>query len=365
MKILQIFPGKVWGGAEQYILDLGKALTQKGHDVCYIAKDTPAIIQRLNGTITFEIIPANDIFSIKTFLALKAILASHTPDIIHIHDTSFVAPTIMAVKSTGLSAKTILTRHIARHSRTNPLFRPLYRKLHSIVFVSNLAKTYWKEVNPWMPENRCIVIHNSIPDTAIATADSLRGIYSIPQNVPLLIFAGRVRKSKGCETIVRALARLKEKDFAMIFIGRCKPADYSGKIMRIASQGGIADRVFIHGFTTTPRSLMAQADIGLCPSIVREACPLSPMEFMQSGIPVISTTNGGQTEYLHNGTNALLIAPDNDAQLSEAVAQLLDDAPLRKKIGNNAQESFRKHLAYDKFISNMEMAYFNSPDINQ
>ena len=43
MKIVQIFPGKIWGGAEQYVLDLGFHLIELGHDVVFVAIDSPQI----------------------------------------------------------------------------------------------------------------------------------------------------------------------------------------------------------------------------------------------------------------------------------------------------------------------------------
>lgn len=359
MKILQVFPGKVWGGAEQYILDLGKALIEKGHEVYFVAKNIHTITQRLCEEVKFETIPAADCLKIKTTNTFKDILSKTKPDVVHIHDTSFVFPLMTAKRALRFDTKVILTRHIARHTRTIPLFRPLYRRLHCIVFVSHLAKKYWTDVNSWMPEEKCHVVHNSIPDIRLHGEENLRKQYRIPDTTPLLVFAGRVRKSKGCETILQALAMLKEKDFAMVFIGKCKPADYGNKLMKTANEAGIAERVFIHGFTTNPRTLMAQADIGLCPSIVREACPLSAMEFMQTGVAIISTNNGGQTEYLEDKKSALLVNPANVRQLSFAISELLDNSKLRNEIGKNARNTFQKKLSYDIFATNIENIYLS------
>ena len=47
MKILQIIPGKIWGGAEQYIVDLGRELEARGHEVTYLAYDREAVTAQL------------------------------------------------------------------------------------------------------------------------------------------------------------------------------------------------------------------------------------------------------------------------------------------------------------------------------
>ena len=43
MKIVHIFPGKVWGGAEQYVLDLGEALRKRGYEVSYVARPSKEV----------------------------------------------------------------------------------------------------------------------------------------------------------------------------------------------------------------------------------------------------------------------------------------------------------------------------------
>lgn len=47
MRILQIIPGKIWGGAEQYIVDLSKALVDRGHTVDYLCHDREAVTSQL------------------------------------------------------------------------------------------------------------------------------------------------------------------------------------------------------------------------------------------------------------------------------------------------------------------------------
>jgi hypothetical protein len=48
MKILHIFASKTWGGGEQYVLELGKKLIEKGHNVFFISKKSPIIANKVN-----------------------------------------------------------------------------------------------------------------------------------------------------------------------------------------------------------------------------------------------------------------------------------------------------------------------------
>ncbi len=358
MNILQIFPGKVWGGAEQYVLDLGSAFQKRGQTISYVARNSNALTTRLSTQTPFSTIPKNDILGISTILHLRKILKETQPDLIHIHDTKFVMPTVVARWLCKSPAKIILTRHIARASRTNILYRPFFRKLHRIIFVSDLACSLWQSANKWINKNFCTVVHNSIPDTTpIKTNINLRDKYSIPTDVPIIIFSGRIRKSKGCATLIEALGKLNHLKFALVFVGKCKPLNYDKQLLTLAEEYGIADRIYFHGFCDNARSIMAQADIGVVPSIVREACPLTPMEFMQQGICVITTNNGGQVEYITHESTGLIVAPNNSTQLSNVLELALTNDVLRQNIGQQSQLHFNENLNYDKFVDAITAVY--------
>ncbi len=359
MNILQIFPGKVWGGAEQYVVDLGAALVEKGHNVSYLACNSKAVLQRLSGELQVSTLPFACALDIYSIVKLGGIIKSGKIDIVHIHDVRFVPIAVLAKRMSGCSVKVILTRHIARASRTNILYRGLFKELHSIIFVSDLAKRMWYSVNGWMPQDKCKVVHNSIPDLADDFTEDLRARYNIPEHTPLIIFTGRVRKSKGCAVIVEALARIKHLPYFMLFIGTCKPKDYGNELIALAKKHGIADRVALYGFSNKTRCLIKCADIGVAPSIVKEALGLSPMEFMQAGKAVIATNNGAQPEYILSGKTGFLVAPDSVQELSDALKRLLESESLREQTGSAAQEYFNKELNYNKFIENILGVYQN------
>lgn len=79
----------------------------------------------------------------------------------------------------------------------------------------------------------------------------------------------------------------------MVFVGRCKPENYVGKLLQNAERLGIKDRIHLIGFTSNVRNFVCEAYIALAPSIVREQCSLSQLEFMQTGKCIITTNNGG------------------------------------------------------------------------
>ncbi len=352
MKVVQIFPGRIWGGAEQYILDLGKALEKRGHEVVYLSRDSKAVKRRLEGNVSFMALPFRGALDICSAISLSRIVRKTMAEVIHVHDKTFVPLAIAAVWLSGRKeVKVVFTRHIARASRVNFVFRRMFKKLHSIIFVSDLSKRLWTSVNGWMPEGKCRVVHNSIPETDKAEGESLREKYGIPKRIPLIVYSGRVRRSKGCAVLVKALGRIRELNFALVFVGACKPEGYSRKLWQLAEKSGIGDRVFFYGFSENVRSFIRDADIGVAPSIVREACPLSPMEFMQAGKCVIATNNGAQPEYMAHRVNGLLVAPGDESCLADALREAIERPQWRERLGESAKSYFERSLSYDKFVN--------------
>lgn len=358
MKIIQIFPGKIWGGAEQYILDIGRALHKQGHEVAYLARNSSVIQKRLQGKVLFRTLPFAGTWDIYSALRLSGILKENDTDVIHIHDTRFVPIVITAKWLSGSKARIILTRHIARASSPLPCFRLMYRRLHCMIFVSRLAKRMWADANPWMPGEKIHVVHNSIPVSNEKTeGTSLRNRYHIAKDIPLIVFTGRIRRSKGCAVLIEALGQIGHLPFAAVFIGAGKPADYPIRLLKLAEGRGIQDKILFHGFSDKARLLIQEADIGAAPSIVREACPLSPMEFMQAGKCVIATNNGAQPEYITSGETGLLVSPNNPKELAEALRIVLEQTQYRTELGEKAKLYFDKYLSYEKFISCISKLY--------
>lgn len=358
MKVLQIIPGKIWGGAEQYIIDLGRELEARGHEVDFLAHDKEAVTSQLKRRgIPYRTLPFKWSLDMTSVKALAAMLAEKDYDVIHVHSTKFVPIAALAVARAGSQTRVVMTRHEAHRTGVNIFLRPLFKRLHRLIFVSRLVQRRYRGANNWITDGMCRVIHNSIPPYPFKEVESLRVKYDIPHDVPLLMFAGRVKKSKGCTVILKALARIADKPFHMVFVGALKSEKYQRQLMDIAEAAGIADRVHFYGFTPDARQFMRQADIAVAPSVTLDSCPLTNIEYMQLGKCEVSTNNGGQAEYLENGRTALLVNPGDDLALAEAIATVIDDCDLRESLAKAAREYFEQNMSYAQFVDKVLEAY--------
>jgi glycosyltransferase involved in cell wall biosynthesis len=81
---------------------------------------------------------------------------------------------------------------------------------------------------------------------------------------------------------------------------------------------------------------LANADIFVLPS-VSEGLPISILEAMTTGLPVVATRVGGVPELVEDGVTGFVVPSENSAELAKALNRLLDDPSLCRKMGQSGQ----------------------------
>ncbi|MDE7396757.1 MAG: glycosyltransferase, partial [Muribaculum sp.] len=105
MNILQIYPGKVWGGAEQYILNLIKSLEQRGHDIYTLCRGNGIVQERSNAT-PFDF---KWKWSKEAARRLALYIDENSIDVINIHDRSFIPVAVMARDMASHKCRVVFT----------------------------------------------------------------------------------------------------------------------------------------------------------------------------------------------------------------------------------------------------------------
>jgi len=88
-----------------------------------------------------------------------------------------------------------------------------------------------------------------------------------------------------------------------------------------------------------------------------EGSPLAVMEYMEAGLPVVSTAVGGLPKMIHVGVHGRLVAPRNPDALAAAIAELLADPERRAEMGAAARERRRAEYDLDVMVSRVEDLY--------
>jgi glycosyltransferase involved in cell wall biosynthesis len=101
------------------------------------------------------------------------------------------------------------------------------------------------------------------------------------------------------------------------------------------------------------------ADIFVFPSL-RKGLPLSVLEAMACGLPVVGFDVPGMNDVIVNGENGLLVPARDPKALANAVLALLNDEDLRRELGQKARKLVVEKYNWDTVISKIEKIYYEA-----
>jgi glycosyltransferase involved in cell wall biosynthesis len=182
--------------------------------------------------------------------------------------------------------------------------------------------------------------------------------------LPRLIAVGRHVEKKGFDLLITALRILRKRGLTL----HCRIIGEGGPVTSALSQliasSGLSEQV-----TLDPpephaqlRQSYAEADIFVLPCRIddsgdRDGIPNVLAEAMATGLAVISTNVSGIPEIVRNGSNGLLVAPDDAAALADAIAQLVTDQGLRAQLGDAAVATIHDIFDADQTIHQMDQLF--------
>lgn len=154
----------------------------------------------------------------------------------------------------------------------------------------------------------------------------------------------RLVEKKGVEYSLRAIASLEEPLRSQISLRVAGDGPLLRPLRQLADELGIAQAVEFLGAIAHARvpELLADSDIFILPSVTAgngdmEGVPISLIESMAAGLPVISTLHSGIPELVTNGSDGILVAERDTVALARAIRQLATDEALRKRLGTAAR----------------------------
>ena len=166
----------------------------------------------------------------------------------------------------------------------------------------------------------------------------------IQNSIPLsldgisLLFFGHLSRVKGIDILIKAFHKVSQRN-REVHLHLVGDGELRGFCEDFVRKENLNDRV--HFWGAQPQNLLFRmikgADICVLPSR-NDAGPLTLLEAMAAGKPIITTRVGGIPEFVKDGRNGIIVEPEPD-QLARAIEFLLDNSDLRHKIGrNNSQD---------------------------
>ena len=208
------------------------------------------------------------------------------------------------------------------YTRADQLLLP---RLDAVVLVSDAMR---KRV-PWTVARsaRTHVIENGLDVERVRQ----RAAIDVPEEIsafcedhdPVLLGVGRLSAEKGFDRLIRIAAGLRDRwpRIGVLIIGEGRLRD---ALASLAASSGLGDAVLLPGFSDRVPAIMARCDLACMPSHT-EGLPITLLEAMAVGVPLAVTPAGEMPRVLGDGRGGLILDPDDEAAMVDAVGAHLDD----------------------------------------
>jgi GalNAc-alpha-(1->4)-GalNAc-alpha-(1->3)-diNAcBac-PP-undecaprenol alpha-1,4-N-acetyl-D-galactosaminyltransferase len=342
MRVTFIIPAVTSGGAERVMSVMANYWAAKGWEMTLITFDNGTVppfyaldsrIRHLPIDILQDspnLLAAIKI-NLKRVQVLRSTIVETKPDVVvSFMDTNNVL-TLLATRR--LTVPVVVNEQI--HPAMFPvgriwelLRRWTYPRAHQVVAVTERALQYFSaDVQARgcaIPNPALSVPSNQPPSATLLTK-------------PSLIAVGRLHPQKGFDLLLQAFSRLQARypEWSLTILGE---GHLRSDLETLRDQLGLTDRVHFLGVVPDPQNFLKQADIFVMSSRF-EGFPNALCEAMACGLPVISTDClSGPREIIRPDVDGLLVASEDIAALTDAMARLMSDVNERQRLAARAPE---------------------------
>lgn len=233
-----------------------------------------------------------------------------------------------------------------------------YSSFDKIICVSDFISNRVRQVGN-EDDNKVFTLYNGVDlnkfSKKINGYENLFEKYQIKKDKFNIIYSGRICPEKGVGNLVDSFNEINNPEMQLIIIGgynygTSKDNDF---ILNLKNKSKEKNIVFT-GYVNYEdiNSLYSLANLGVIPSIINEACPLTAIEMMAAGIPVICTNSGGLPELIDEKCGIIVDRKDLTNNLIQSIRKVYNKKEQLGKYSKNAKlrsEKFTKEKYTDSF----------------
>ncbi len=327
IKVVIVVPSLVTGGAENVVCQLSKALNKECVQIKVIClsvkKNTSFEHDLLNSGIDVIYLNNNGKLSLKTMMLLWRFLSKYKPDIIHthLHASLYAFPWVYTHKV--LLLHTIhSTPKFEFSSRIIQLMNKLYKSNKAVpVAISDKIRLETAKLYS-LPINRIELIYNPV------NINRFKKTETKANNGIKFIHVARLDPQKNQSLLIKAFAIVKKEkaDASLVIVG---DGELRKELKALVHSLNLEDCVTFTGNIPNVEHYLHDADIFVLSS-TNEGLPLSILEAMAAGLPIISTKVGGIEDIIVG--NGILVESGDIQAISNAMLKLSNDNHLRNKM---------------------------------
>jgi UDP-glucose:(heptosyl)LPS alpha-1,3-glucosyltransferase len=227
--------------------------------------------------------------------------------------------------------------------------------LRAIIAISDMVK---RDMMRWyrIPEERIHVVYNGVDIERFHPRnrryrEEIRRRHGIGDEFVILFVSNNFRM-KGLAFLIKALAEIKKENsppFKLLVLGRDRQDSYAG----LARDMGIFEEVTFAGSTHEPEKYYGASDLLAHPTFY-DACSLTVLEALASGLPVITTASNGASGILCHGEEGWVVGDLTDGEdLKRGIAYFLDEKRRRQATtqAREKAEIYSEKANFDRVIA--------------
>lgn len=343
----------VIGGASVYSLSIARGLRRRGHAVRLFVPGSGHFTDQLdNHGIEWQAVPGlgrtmHPGRNATALRSLRGAIEDYEPDLISAQAST--AGALCRLLRRRVDLPVIYTPHSWSFAPGAPKLEAcagwlveasLRGRADAVIAVSEFERNLGVSRRVLDP-SRTHVIHNGV-----ASVIAPRPVNDHESGPMRVVCIARFEAQKDHVTLLGAFARLNHHDVELILIGDGALLEASREQ---AEQLGISDRVQWTGALDDVSEHLRNADIFTLPSRW-ESLPLSIIEAMAAGLPVVATDVGGVAELVTDGHTGELVPPRDVDALAASLDRLLADRQLRADMGRAGRDRYEKLFTEDRML---------------
>ena len=354
MKIIELT--NVDFSLRHFLLPLMRGIRARGHEVIGVCAEGPLLAQVRAEGFRVVALPlarrVSPLAHVRAFIALIRLFRAERPDLVHAHMpiSGFLA---------RLAARCAGVRRIAYTCHgfwfNNP--GPWPRRAAGFVLewlAARVTDVYLTVSQEEAADARRLHISaRATPigngrDPAVFRPDPaararIRAALQVPDDRVVVIAVSRLVRHKGYAELAAAMRDVPAAELWVV--GERLASDRGDDVLMLLRNAGLGPRLRLLGYREDVAALLQAADVFVLPSHF-EGLPMSVIEAMLTGLPVVTTDISGPREQVVDGETGLLVPPRQAVPLAAALARLAADKPLRLAMGAAGRE--RACALYDE-----------------
>lgn len=341
-RVIHVISGLMYGGGQKVALDLLDGFTLRGADarLWLLGCRHDVLRERAEHVVRYDGAYSSPATLIAAARRVRALLAASAIDIVHSH--GWDADTIAFLATLGRPEARVVHLHVtptwifsarpqhqARRLVTGAVFAGDRTR---VLAVANAVRAHWARSFPTLAAGARVVYN---------AADTLRFCPTptapiINRDTLTLGVACRLAPQKGLGVLLHALASLSENTSTPIALKIAGEGPEREALSHIAHELKLDGVVQFLGHVDAVETFYRSLDVLVLPAVSDEGMPLTILEAMATGLPIVTSEIGGAKEVIRDGVDGLIVPPNEPEALAAALVELRDNPARRRQMGRNA-----------------------------